>query len=283
MAIPTTVFLNGVFLPLSDAKISVLDRGFLFGDSVYEVVPIFAGKPFCAERHFIRLDKSLSFLHMKPVFNETQWSQIIAGLIQHNAFKEDGALYFQITRGASLKGRNFLYSEEELTPTIFAMLSSVELKPDKTVKVFTMHDSRWEHCDIKSNNLLPALLARNSAARQGGDEAILVRDGLVTEGSSSNVFVVKDGLVMTPAGDHRILPGITRDLILEILKNADIPFFEGSVSKEVLYQADEIWLTGSVREMVAVVVLDNIAIGGGSPGPIFNQVCALYEKFKNNQ
>ncbi|MGZ4954473.1 MAG: D-amino acid aminotransferase [Methylobacter sp.] len=274
-----TVYLNGQYLPLCDAKISVMDRGFLFGDGIYEVIPSYSGKLFHFQDHMERLENSLSSIRLTNPHDRAQWLEILTPLLDASL---DQSIYLQITRGVAPK-RDHAFPEN-VTPTVFAMCSNiVPLENlDTGVKALSVDDSRWELCNVKATTLLANILLRQQAVEKGCAEAILVKDGYVTEGAASNIFAVIDGILITPPIGHEILPGITRNVILEIARENLIPYSEDIISLDALKTADEIWLTSSTREIVPIIQLDNEAIANGKPGPIWRTMNQLFQAYKQS-
>jgi D-alanine transaminase len=274
-----TVYLNGRYLPLNEAKVSVLDRGFLFGDGVYEVIPSYSGHLFHFDKHMERLDRSLSGIRLANPFNHTQWLEILAPLLDSSS---DQYIYLQVTRGSAEK-RDHAFPEQ-IQPTVFAMSSNiVPLEGQSSgIKAITLPDGRWQMCHIKAITLLANLLYRQEAIDKDCTEAILVKGDHVTEGAASNVFAVIDGTVVTPPKSYELLPGITRDVLLEIAEKNHIPYREESISTEMLENAEEIWLTSSIREIMPVVELDSNRIGGGKPGPVWELMNRLFQNHKQS-
>jgi D-alanine transaminase len=275
------VYLNGKFLPIEEAQISVLDRGFLFGEGIYEVIPVFNGKLFRWQEHWQRLKNSLNNIRLSNPLTEQQWLEILQTLITRSGNSHrDQAIYLQITRGAASKREH--HFPKQATPTVYALCEVIESRPPLTgVKAITCPDVRWLRCDIKSIALLPNVLARQQAVDVGAVEAILIRDGYVTEGAASNVFIVSNGIAMTPPKNQLILAGITRDLILELMQAANLPYQETNITVAQLRHADEIWLTSSTREILAVIDLDGAKVGQGQPNTVWSQVFQLYQEYKN--
>lgn len=270
-------YLNGEFLPLDQARIPVLDRGFIFGDGVYEVVPVFGRRAFRLEAHLARFERSLAAIGMAPVPSRDTWREIIERLVAANEGHEQ-ALYLQVTRGVA--PRNHL-PPSGLTPTIFAMSNPLTpVPPEVPVTAVLREDFRWGRCDIKSISLLANVLLRQEAAQAGAGEAILLRDGMVTEGAASNVFAVCSGRVRTPPLSASILPGITRDLLIELLANTQDAVLQAEITRDELLAANEIWLASSGRELAPVVSLDGRPVGNGHPGPVYLRVAARYAAFK---
>ncbi len=274
-----TVYLNGQYLALSDAKISVMDRGFLFGDGIYEVIPSYSGKLFHFQEHMKRLENSLSSVRITNPHNRSQWLEILTPLLDADL---DQSVYLQITRGVA-PTRDHAFPEN-ITPTVFAMSSTIApfAGLDSGVKAISVDDSRWELCNVKATTLLANILLRQQAVEKGCAEAILVKDGYVTEGAASNIFAVIDGILITPPQSSEILPGITRDVLLELAEQNDIPYSEDIISLDALKTADEIWLTSSTREIVPVVQLDDDIIANGKPGPIWFTMNQLFQAYKQS-
>ncbi len=275
-----TVYLNGQYLPLDEAKISVMDRGFLFGDGIYEVIPSYSGKLFHFSEHMERLENSLSSIRLANPHDRAQWLDILTPLLDANL---DQYIYLQITRGVGPK-RDHAFPEN-ITPTVFAMCSNIVpfAGLDSGAKALSVDDSRWELCNVKATTLLANILLRQQAVEKGCAEAILVKDGYVTEGAASNIFAVIDGILITPPQGSEILPGITRDVILELAEQNNIPYSEDIISLDALKTASEIWLTSSTREIVPVVQLDNEIIANGKPGPIWQTMNQLFQAYKQSR
>jgi D-alanine transaminase len=277
MAHDTLVYLNGEYLPLSQAKVPVLDRGFLFGDGVYEVVPVYGGKPFRLEEHLRRLDRSLAGIRMASPLSDGEWAAVFNRLIDGPG---DQYLYLQVTRGADSKRDHAI--PLTLAPTVFALCSPIAPIPLDGIKAVTLEDVRWHWCHIKAVTLLANVLLRQDAVDRGAAEAILLRDGWVTEGAASNIFIVQDGTLITPPKSHDILPGITRDLVLELARQHGIPAEERRFRAEALKEASEIWMTSSTREVLAVVELDGAPVSGGQPGPCWRRMQGIYQAYKQS-
>lgn len=274
-----TIYLNGDYLPLANAKISVLDRGFLFGDGVYEVIPAYAGQLFRLEDHLERLDNSLKAIRLENPHNHDQWRNILTPLLKQG---EDQSVYLQITRGVAPK-RDHAFPVK-VTPTVFSMVSGItpHSDPDVGVKAISMEDSRWKLCNTKAITLLANVLLRQTAVDHNCAEAILFKDGYLTEGAASNVFVVIDGILMTPPKSPAILPGITRDVILEIARENNISCSEQAISNVDFKKASEIWITSSTREIIPVVELDSEIIANGKPGPVWKVFYKLFQAYKQS-
>lgn len=275
-----TVFLNGEYLPAEQAQVSVLDRGFLLGDGVYEVIPVYNGLPFRLKEHLQRLQRSLDGVRMANPYDEAGWGEIISNLVKQNG-EGDQAVYLQVTRGVAPRDHVF---PEGVEPTAFVMTNPIKPLPEwfkqDGIKAITVNDIRWSQCDIKAITLLPNSLLRQQAQEAGAQEALLIRDGYMTEGSSSNSYAVIDGVIFTAPKDEKVLPGITRDLVLELAQAAGISYREEAVTAEQLRSAEEIWISSSTRELLPVTTLDGQAVGTGKPGPLWQQLDARYQRYK---
>jgi len=262
----SVAYLNGRYLPEDEALVPALDRGFLFGDAVYEMVPVYEGVPLALERHVARLRRSLDALDIRPALDlAAELGPICAGLFERNG-PGDFGVYCQITRGVAPRDHA---PPAGLMPTVFARVSALSRRAADPVAAITHEDHRWQRCDIKATALLANVLARIEAQREAAFEAILVRDGWVTEGAASNVFVVFDGEVLTPPEGPHMLSGITRELVLEQLAGRGVRARIAPVSRAALEAADEIWLTSSTKAIVPVVTLDGRPVGTGDPGPVW--------------
>ncbi len=273
--------LNGALVPLAEARVSVLDRGFLFGDGVYEMVPAYGGRPFRLEAHLDRLGRSLAAVGIPNPHDPGRWRAIVEEVVAANG-GGDLAVYLQVTRGAA-PARDHA-PPTDLRPTVLVMASPLRPRAAEVmeagVSAVRLEDIRWARCDIKAVTLLANVLARREAARRGAAEAILVRDGEVTEGAASNVFAVLGGVLVTPPKGPRLLPGITRDVVLELAAAEGIPAREAPVAADDLDRAEEIWLTSSTRELVPVTRLDGVPVGDGRPGPLWRRLDAAYQALK---
>lgn len=277
----STAYLNGDFLPLSETRISVMDRGFLFGDGVYEVIPVYGRRLFRLEHHLKRLQDSLDAIRIRNPLDSAGWLSMLTELVERNA-GDDQAVYLQVTRGIAEK-RDHAFPEA-VRPTLFAMSTpmaeSVDVDAIPGVTAITLEDIRWDLCNVKAITLLPNVLLRQQAIDGGGAEAILIKDGRAIEGAASNVFIVSNGLLITPPNGPSLLPGITRDLILELAMKNAIPFRETDITEAQLCSAEEIWLTSSTREISPVVRLNDQTISGGKPGPHWRRMISLYQDYK---
>lgn len=253
-------YLNGEFLPLSEARVSVLDRGFIFGDAVYEVIIASGGRIFALEEHLTRLANSLHAVLIADPFDPQGWQTLLTRLVKDNGGGEQ-IIYLQVTRGVAERDHTFPLG---ITPTVFAMCRPLTVAAGLArVDAMTLPDNRWLRCDIKATSLLPNILLRNQAIAAGAYEAILVRDDVVTEGSSSNVFVVHGDIVTTPALSASILPGVSRALLIDVLEGNGVQVVEAPISQARLREADEVWLTSTTRDLVAVTRLDGVTVGSG--------------------
>ncbi|MFT4561233.1 MAG: D-alanine transaminase [Gammaproteobacteria bacterium] len=270
-------YLNGNWEALADAKVSVLDRGFIFGDGIYEVIPVFSGFAFRLPEHLNRLEESLAATGIKNPLNRDEWASTINQLIATND-GGDQSIYLQVTRGVAPRNHTLV---EDVHPTIFLMSSTLESDgPTTAISAITLPDFRWQRCDIKTTSLLANVLSRFEASRLDSEEAIFIRDKYVTEGASSNVFVVKFGRIKTPPLSPGILPGVTRNLLVELFTGPDLNVEQAMISKEELADADEVWVTSSGREIVPVIRIDDRQIGDGNIGPIFREAQSIYRDFK---
>jgi D-alanine transaminase len=282
-----TVYLNGKFMPLEEAYVPVLDRGFIFGDGVYEVIPVYWSRAFRLPEHLKRLQASLDGIRLQNPHNNTEWTTLINELISHNA-AQDQYLYLHITRGVAK--RDHAFPQPPATPTVF-MMSSPLLHPSPDllmsgVSAVTAVDNRWLHCDIKAISLLPNVLLRQQAVDAGCAEAILIREGkddndsFMTEGSASNIFMVKNGVLLAPPKDNLMLPGITYDVILGLATAHNIPCQVRKIIKAEIYTADELLLTSSTKEVLPITTVDGNPVGNGKPGAMYARLYALYQNFK---
>jgi D-alanine transaminase len=273
MAEPLPIcYLNGEFQQLRDARVSPLDRAFLFGDSVYEVLPVFRGRMFRFREHFDRLARSLKEIGLASPHTHAQWLEILEDLIERNGSGEM-YVYVQVTRGMEY-GRNHAFPAQ-VVPGVFAMAAPLPPLTDELrangVSAITVEDFRWGRCDIKSTALLANVLMKQRSAEAGTQEAIIVRDGDVMEGSSTSVFVVKDGKIATPPNSNRILPGTTREVALELADGA-MQVTIRRVSIDELRAADEVWISAATRDVLPVTRIDGRPVGTGKPGPLWKRM-----------
>lgn len=275
------VYLNGKYQPVEEATVSVMDRGFLFGDGVYEVIPVFGNKMLRLDGHLARLQNSLDRISLANPYSNDEWTKIFSDLLEKNN-GEDRAVYLQISRGAYAK--RDLSVNRDYPPTVFAMVLQVTPPNIKAISsgisAITVDDFRWGACDIKSTSLVANVMLRQQASDADVEDAILIRNGVVTEGTASNVFIVKDGVLITPPTGRLLLPGITRDLVIEIAKNNAILVEEREIQEAELYTADEIWMTSSTREIAPVIKLNDKAVSDGVAGKMWKRVVDLYQHYK---
>jgi D-alanine transaminase len=274
------VYLNGEFVALADAKIPVLDRGFIYGDGVYEVIPVYVRRPFRMPQHLRRLQYSLDGIRLANPHTDAQWQRLIEDLIERQPF-DDQAVYLQVTRGVAKRDHAF---PAGVRPTVFMMSNPLVVptreQVERGVAVVTAEDNRWHRCDLKTTSLLGNVLMRQLAADANAVETIMFRDGFLTEASASNVLIVCNGKVLAPPKDNLILPGITYDAALEITRAAGVPLEIRPVPKEEALGADEMWLSSSTREVLAVTTIDGRAFADGAPGPVFRRIHAAFQAAK---
>ena len=273
------VYLNGDYLDDREARISIFDRGFMFGDGVYEVIPVYGGRLFRFDQHLVRLRHSLDAIALKILITDEQLTDIFNQLLDGGT--DDASIYLQITRGAAPRNHSFPATQ---SPTVLAYAQDLvypdEAQRNMGVRAVTQPDQRWQRCDIKSVSLLANVLARQYAAEHDALEAILTRDGYITEGAASTMFMVKDDQLLTPPNGHAILPGITRDLIVEIAAANDLECNEVEIPEQDLYSAQEIWLASSTKEVLPVTMLNGQPVADGKPGEQYQQMIRLYDDFK---
>jgi D-alanine transaminase len=271
---------NGKLLPLDQISISPLDRGFIFGDGVYEVIPVYNGVPLRAREHFERLQRSMDEIKLANPHTVEEWMKATGELLAHHP--GDQAVYIQVTRGAPPKRDPVI--PKGLQPTVFMMANPMTTPAreaiDNGVACVTSPDFRWEKCHVKSTSLLGNVLARQISVEAGATETILFRGGFLTEASSSNVFVVKNGVVLAPPRDNLILMGITYDLVQQLAREGAVKLEVRPVAEAEVRSADEIWLSSSTKEVLAVTTLDGKPVGNAKPGPAFRRMHALYQDHK---
>lgn len=277
------VYLNGRFLPLAEAGISPLDRGFLYGDGVYEVIPVYSRRAFRIDEHLNRLQATLDGIKLANPLPADGWKAVVLKLIEAAPW-DDQSIYLQVTRGADNK-RDHAFPPASVPPTALAFASPLVTTPAEVrargVAAITVPDLRWLRCDLKVISLLANVLARQQAVEQGCAEALLIRDGCMKEGAASNIFIVKDGVLCAPPKTQLILPGITYDVILELAEAHGQPVKIGEIEETELRNADEVWMTSSTKEILAITTLDGLPIGTGKPGPLGEQMWQWYQDFKN--
>ncbi len=275
-----TVYLNGKFLPLGEAKVSVLDRGFIYGDGVYEVVPVYHRQPYRLPAHLARLQRSLDGIRLANPHRDGEWEAIVRDLIAMQPFDDQG-VYLQLTRGEAKRDHAF---PPGAVPTVFLMSNPLPVLSREQIEggvaVVTAADERWLHCDLKTISLLGNVLARQFAVERGAIETVMFRDGYLSEASASNVLIVKAGTIVAPPKDNLILPGITYDAALELAREGGLPFAIRPVTKEEALAADEMWLSSSTKEVLAVTTLDGKPFSGGRPGPVYRRMYSLFQASK---
>lgn len=285
---PLPCYLNGEFTELSKAKISVMDRGFIFGDGVYEVAPVYGGKLFRFEQHMARLDRSLAEVRIVNPMSRAQWAEVALKLVASHAHysgvkAEDinQLIYIQITRGVAMREH---VMPANITPTVFVMANQMNLASEaqrsQGVACVTADDFRWEKAHIKSTSLLGSVFARQISFDAGALETIMFRDGFLSEAAASNVWVVKAGKVLGTPKDHLVLEGIRYGLIEEICRSKGIGFELRRVSREEVLNADELLLSSATKEVLPVTMLDGRPVGSGRPGPVYAQLYAGYQEAK---
>jgi D-alanine transaminase len=274
------VYLNGAFLPIEDARISVLDRGFIYGDGVYELIPVYRRQAFRLPQHLARLQSSLDGIRLPNPHTDAEWAAIVGELVARQPFDDQG-VYFQVTRGVAKRDHAF---PTGVAATVFMMSNPLATPSagqiEQGVAVVTAEDNRWRRCDLKTISLVGNVLMRQLAADAGAMETVMFRDGLLTEASASNVLVVIGDEIVAPPKDNLILPGITYGAAYEFAREAGIPFSIRQVTRAEALGAGEMWLTSSTKEVLAVTTVDGRPFGGGRPGPMFRQMHALFQAHK---
>ncbi len=275
------VYLNGTMTPLSEAKVPVLDRGFIFGDGIYEVIPVYRRRLFRPQQHLARLFRGLAAVSIVNPHTEQQWLDLIDEVVRLQP-AADQLVYIQVTRGVAQRVHAFPRSEP--TPTVFIMSNPLipipEASREHGVACVTMEDKRWLRCEIKSISLLGNVLAAQNAAANDANETIQFRDGFLTEGSASNVWIVKDGNLIGPPTDNLILEGIRYGLMEELCAADHIPFKTQRITRAEVFAADEVLLSSASKEVLPVVSIDGQAIGNGKPGPIYKKLYTAYQAVK---
>jgi D-alanine transaminase len=274
------VYLNGRFLPLDQAKISVLDRGFIYGDGVYELVPVYKRRLFRLPHHLARLQRSLDGIRLANPHTDAEWTALLETLVARQPFDDQG-VYLQVTRGVAKRDHAF---PKDVPPTVFMMSNPLATpsaeQVERGVAVVTADDNRWRRCDLKTISLVGNVLMRQLAADAGAIETVMFRDGFLTEASASNVLVVVGGTIVAPPKDALILPGITYDAALEFAREARMPFDVRPVPRAEALAADEMWLSSSTKEVLAVTTVDGRPFGGGAPGPVFRRMYEVFQQHK---
>lgn len=262
-------YLNGQFVPREEARISPLDRGFLFGDGVYEVIPVYAGQPFRLGAHLERLGRSLEGIRLANPHTVAEWTSLIQRLIDAHPQWPEQALYLQITRGADVART---HAFPDVPPTVFMMTNALAVPSDEDFErgaaVISAADNRWLRCDLKTTALLANCLLRQLAVDEHCDETVLFRDDLLTEGAASNIFVVRDGVLHAPPKSTLILPGITYDVVFELARANGLPIEVGEITKDEVRSADELWMSSSTKEVMPITTFDGKTVGNGRAGPV---------------
>ncbi len=275
------VFLNGQWLDAAEARIPVMDRGFLFGDGVYEVIPVYSRRPFRLEQHLQRLQHSLDGIRLANPHDIEAWTGFVNRLAAEAEW-EDQSIYIQVTRGP-MAVRNHAFPAV-VTPTSVILAEPMSTpqpaQREQGIAAVSAADIRWLRCDLKTTSLLANCLLRQMAVDAGCVETVLFRDGFLTEGSASSIFVVKDGRLLAPIQNHLMLPGITYDVILELAARHGMPHEVRDITEAETRGADELWMCSSTKEVLPIVTLDGKPVGGGRPGPQFAAMYAWYQAFK---
>ena len=283
MSVPGSIaYLNGDYLLLEECKVSALDRGFIFGDAIYELIPVYNNKPFYLDAHLNRLERSLVQIGIDSPHDIAGWTDIINQLTEKSDLK-DLYVYIQVTRGVAPRDHAFPVN---VKPTVFAMIGAWPSTPaeifQQGLTAVTVKDMRWDRCDIKVTSLLANVLKKQKAVEGDAHEAIIIRDGVVLEGSASNVFVIKDSHVYSAPKNNLILPGITRDVVVDLLNENNIPLTEEAPTEDVLHGADEVWITSSTKECLPVTTLDGKPVGSGQPGELWGRIFDYFQACKQS-
>lgn len=274
------IYLNGQFMPLEQACVPVLDRGFIFGDGVYEVIPVYNRVPFRLMEHLARLANSMQEIRLDNPHSDAEWTRLVNEVISRNPWVNQ-SIYLQVTRGVAKRDHTF---PKGVPPTVFVMSSEFTPPAPEQVEagltLVSASDNRWQRCHIKSTSLLGNVLLRQLAADAGAAEIVLLRDGFLTEGSASNILIVREGILIAPPKSHLILPGITYDLVLELAAGSDVPLEVREVSEYELRTAEELLVTSSSKELLAATRLDGKPVGTGKPGPVFRRLYQMFQEYK---
>jgi D-alanine transaminase len=275
------IFVNGRWLAPEDASVSVMDRGFLFGDGVYEVIPVYSRQPFRLEQHLARLQQSLDGIQLANPHRLEEWVAFVRQLAREAEW-EDQSIYIQVTRGP-MAVRNHAFPKQ-VKPTVVLLAEPMTTPPaaqrEQGIAAVSAADIRWLRCDLKTTSLLANCLLRQMAVSAGCVETVLFRDGFLTEGSASSIFVIKDGTLLAPIKNHLMLPGITYDVVLELAAQHGLPHQVRDVTEAETRAADELWMCSSTKEVLPIVMLDGRGVGNGRPGERFAQMYAWYQEFK---
>lgn len=278
----TLSYLNGKFLPLAEAAVSPMDRGFLFGDGVYEVVPVYSRRAFRLDEHLGRLQRSLDAIRLANPLPLDEWRALVGRLVTAAEW-DDQSVYLQVTRGP-MEVRNHAFPAT-VTPTVFGLVEALHTPPQSQVEqgvaAVSAADFRWLRCNVKATSLLANCLLRQMAFDAGCAETLMFRDGILSEGAASNIFVIKDATLLAPQKNHLMLTGITYDVVLELAAQHGLPTEVRDITDAEVRAADELWLTSSTKEVLPIVRLDDRQIGTGQPGPVFSKMYGWYQDFKN--
>ena len=278
-----TAYVDGAFLPLAEARVSPMDRGFLFGDGAYEVIPVYSRRAFRLDEHVARLGNTLAAMRLANPHGADEWKAIILEIVARNPW-DDQSVYLQVTRGADTK-RNHAFPGPEVKPTVFLMSEPLVTPSAEQlasgIAAVSAADIRWLRCDLKTVSMLANCLLRQHAIDHGCMETVLFRDSFLTEGAASSIFVCKDGVLLVPPKSHLMLPGITYDVVLELARSHGMKHEVREVLEAEVRSADELWMTSSTKEVLPITSLDGRAVGDGKPGPMGRQMYAWYQDFKN--
>lgn len=276
-----TAWLNGEWVPLEEARVPVLDRGFVFGDGVYEVVPVYGGRKFRWAQHLARLQRSLAAVSIRNPHDAAGWTRLVDELVARHPW-DDQFVYLQVTRGVAR--RDHAFPPSDVMPTVFAMASELVAPPaaqrEQGVAAVTLPDERWLHCDIKTTSLLGNVLARQAAVAAGAVECVMFRDGFLTEGAASNIWVVHNGTLFGPPKDNLVLEGIRYGLIAELAPQAGVPLEIRRILREEVHAADELMMSSATKELLPITRLDARPVGNGRPGPVYAALYAAYQRAK---
>jgi D-alanine transaminase len=278
-----TAYVDGAFLPLAEARVSPMDRGFLFGDGAYEVIPVYSRRAFRLDEHVARLGNTLAAMRLANPHGADEWKAIILEIVARNPW-DDQSVYLQVTRGADTK-RNHAFPGPEVKPTVFLMSEPLVTPSAEQlatgIAAVSAADIRWLRCDLKTVSMLANCLLRQHAIDHGCMETVLFRDSFLTEGAASSIFVCKDGVLLVPPKSHLMLPGVTYDVVLELARSHGMKHEVREVLEAEVRSADELWMTSSTKEVLPITSLDGRAVGDGKPGPMGRQMYAWYQDFKN--
>ena len=271
-----TAYVDGAFLPLAEARVSPMDRGFLFGDGAYEVIPVYSRRAFRLDEHVARLGNTLAAMRLANPHGADEWKAIILEIVARNPW-DDQSVYLQVTRGADTR-RNHAFPGPEVKPTVFLMSEPLVTPSAEQlatgIAAVSAADIRWLRCDLKTVSMLANCLLRQHAIDHGCMETVLFRDSFLTEGAASSIFVCKDGVLLVPPKSHLMLPGITYDVVLELARTHGMQHAVREVLEAEVRSADELWMTSSTKEVLPITSLDGQPVGNGQPGPMGRQMYA---------